>query len=91
MLCNGNANEFCGGSNRISLYEFGLQAPAQIGWVSQGCYTDSVAQRTFRVGMGVEGGGAGMSNTKCQAACQAAGYIWAGTEVSHVVLIFAVI
>jgi hypothetical protein len=82
MECNGAPTEFCGGSNRINVYEFGKKAPVQTGWVSQGCYTDSVGQRTFQVGMGVEGGAAGMSNTKCQAACRAAGYIWAGTEVS---------
>jgi len=81
MQCNGAAGEMCGGSNRINVYEFGKKAPVQTGWVSQGCYTDSVGQRTFQVGMGVPGGAAGMSNTKCQTACKAAGYIWAGTEV----------
>jgi hypothetical protein len=82
MQCNGAAGEWCGGSNRINVYEFGKKAPIQTGWVEQGCYTDSVAQRTFKVGMQVDGGAAAMTNTKCQAACKAAGYIWAGTEVS---------
>lgn len=86
MHCNGAATEWCGGANRINIYEFGATAPVQTGWVSQGCYTDSVAQRTFQVGMGVDGGAAGMSNTKCQVACRAAGYIWAGTEVSYLTL-----
>jgi hypothetical protein len=82
MACNGAPSEWCGGSNRINIYEFGAKEVVQTGWVDQGCYTDSVAKRTFQVGMGVPGGAAGMSNTKCQTACRAAGYTWAGTEVS---------
>lgn len=83
MLCNGNKNEFCGGANRINIYQYGAKVVAKTGWVSQGCYTDSVAKRSLSVGMGVAGGAAGMTNAKCQAACKDAGYIWAGTEVSR--------
>lgn len=83
MLCNGNQLEICGGSNRINIYEFGAKdTTPKTGWISQGCYTDSVAGRTLSVGMGVDGGAAAMTNEKCQTACMAAGFIWAGTEYS---------
>jgi hypothetical protein len=80
MTCNGNRTEICGGSNRINLYEFGLEdpePPVPTGWVSQGCYVDSVAQRTLQFGGIVQGA---MTNAKCNAACEDAGYTLAGTE-----------
>lgn len=52
------------------------------GWQAQGCYTDSVQGRTLGVGMGVPGGSANMTNANCRNACQAAGYVLAGTEYS---------
>lgn len=47
------------------------------GWYYEGCYTDTVAQRSLSVGTNVNGG---MTNKGCQAACQSAGYTLAGTE-----------
>lgn len=50
--------------------------PTATGWVSLGCYTDSVAARSLPVILGVPD----LTNAKCQAACKVAGYTLAGTE-----------
>lgn len=69
-------------SLRLLLLSLVYQASGQsttpkTGWNSEGCYVDAVAGRTLSVGMGVTGG---MTNAKCKDACQAAGYVLAGTE-----------
>jgi len=92
MACNGAGDEVCGGSNRLSLYSYGgapaagpastttSAAPQATGWAKTGCYTDSVAARALSFGAAVPGGAAAMTNELCQAACEAAGYVLAGTE-----------
>ncbi|KAG8773868.1 hypothetical protein FRC16_005274, partial [Serendipita sp. 398] len=50
--------------------------PSASAWTSVGCYTDAIGTRTLSVPMGI----AGMTPEKCQAACQAANYVFAGVE-----------
>ncbi len=56
---------------------------ATTGWVKLGCYTDRVASRTLPIGMNVPSSQGGSTNAKCQSACLAAGYKFAGTEYSY--------
>jgi hypothetical protein len=49
------------------------------GWYYQGCYTDGVGGRSLSFGGTVDGA---MTNAKCQDACRATGYTFAGTEYS---------
>jgi hypothetical protein len=93
MPCNGNSSEFCGGPNRLNIYNFGASASSSVasstsatstsaaaaptGWTNLGCYTDSVAARTLANPMFVQGA---MTVEKCTTACQASGYILSGVE-----------
>lgn len=50
MLCAGNATEYCGGSDRLTVYEIvdaGAANPSTLpaAWRSLGCYTDDAAAR----------------------------------------------
>ncbi|RMD39851.1 hypothetical protein DV735_g5278, partial [Chaetothyriales sp. CBS 134920] len=51
MACSGDASEICGGPSRLSLYENTAystpQSPSFSGYIYQGCYTDSVANRSL--------------------------------------------
>lgn len=53
-----------------------------VGWLTMGCYSDSVAARVLQNEGIVEGGPANMTVENCEAACLAAGYILAGVEYS---------
>ncbi|KAF8621390.1 hypothetical protein AX15_007844 [Amanita polypyramis BW_CC] len=87
MVCAGNISEFCGGPNRLDVYNntaFAAMAPptpvitAQIGnWTSLGCYSDNVNGRALPNGVAVTGS---MTNAKCTSACLAGGFSLAGTE-----------
>ena len=79
----------CGGANRINLFWNGVTAapppvtstnPGSDGWVSEGCYTDSVAARTLANRVDTTGGGSVMTIELCTSACTAAGYSLAGAE-----------
>ncbi|KAH7126789.1 hypothetical protein B0J11DRAFT_526490 [Dendryphion nanum] len=75
MVCNGNATEYCGGSNRLNLYT-SRQAP--ITWNPLGCYTDNVnGQRALSTRLFPPGD---LTTESCLAACFNAGYKLAGTE-----------
>jgi hypothetical protein len=89
MPCNGNANQPCGGANRINLFWNGQTAPPPPavstnpgvdGWVSEGCYTDSVGARTLGHKVDTTGGGSVMTVQLCVDACNSAGYSLAGAE-----------
>ncbi|KAF3391643.1 WSC domain-containing protein [Penicillium rolfsii] len=71
--CPQNSAEFCGGSNAINLY-----AVTPI-WQSIGCYSDTTLKRTLAQSFNV----AGNTVEKCQAVCQANGYIYAGMEFGN--------
>jgi hypothetical protein len=68
--CPGDASEICGGANALSLYT------VQPVWQSMGCYSDSTNARTLTASINI----AGNTVEKCQAACQANGYRYAGME-----------
>ncbi|EAW08575.1 WSC domain protein [Aspergillus clavatus NRRL 1] len=68
--CAADASQICGGSNALSLY---VIVPI---WQSLGCYSDSTKARTLSTSYNV----AGNTVEKCQAACQAGGYLYAGME-----------
>ncbi|KAG8818809.1 hypothetical protein FRC19_010302 [Serendipita sp. 401] len=96
MLCNGDNTQTCGGGYKLSVYRSSKTGPAPLqtynnwgyqgcytaappsasAWTSVGCYTDAIGTRTLSVPMGI----AGMTPEKCQAACQAANYVFAGVE-----------
>ncbi|OBT50969.1 hypothetical protein VE04_08835 [Pseudogymnoascus sp. 24MN13] len=93
MTCGGDANELCGGPNRMNVFEntaISASTPvttpvpantnvAVAGWTAGGCYTDTVAARSLPQGVPVAGN-APMTVELCLAACQAAGYKIAGVE-----------
>ncbi|KAI1344989.1 putative glyoxal oxidase [Xylariaceae sp. FL0016] len=81
--CSGNTTEPCGGSDRLTLfynqYITGPQPNTGIAnWTHIGCYSEGDGGRALSYGAAVPA--AEMSALKCTAACQAAGYILAGTE-----------
>ncbi|GIC89485.1 uncharacterized protein Aud_005903 [Aspergillus udagawae] len=70
IACPADGSQVCGGSNALSLY---VVVPI---WQSLGCYSDSTKARTLAVSYNV----AGNTVEKCQAACKAGGYLYAGME-----------
>jgi hypothetical protein len=50
---------------------------SKVGWSYEGCYVDGPGPRSLPNGVGVQDG---MTNQKCRDACQARGYVLAGTE-----------
>ena len=89
MPCTGVPTQPCGGPNRINLFWNGITAPpppvtttnpGQDGWVSEGCFTDSVADRTLANLVNTAGGGSVMTVELCTTACGSAGYSLAGAE-----------
>ncbi|KAH8659256.1 WSC domain-containing protein [Tricladium varicosporioides] len=91
MPCTKTATQACGGPDRMNLYylEGATPAtpPAQVttnpgpnGWVSEGCYSDSVASRTLANTVATTGGGSAMTVALCVDACHTAGYSLAGVE-----------
>ncbi|OBT59099.1 hypothetical protein VE04_00699 [Pseudogymnoascus sp. 24MN13] len=82
-ICSGKAPEICDGTSRISIYNYTSFVPpvlaANIGnYVLQGCYTDSVANRTLK--------GYAFTNTTSMTqelginTCKAKAYGYAGIE-----------
>ncbi|TDL23452.1 hypothetical protein BD410DRAFT_838937 [Rickenella mellea] len=87
MPCKGNANEPCGGPNRLNLFYSGVApssgpvTPLSVGqWLSQGCYTDNVNARTLPTQMGVNGN---VSVETCVQACGANNFTIAGVEYAQ--------
>ncbi|CAG7847892.1 WSC domain-containing protein ARB_07867 {ECO:0000305} Flags: Precursor [Serendipita indica DSM 11827] len=90
MPCAGDAAEICGGGNAINIYQYGGTStppppgpsvlPSYSGWSAQGCYIDSVADRSLPVPLAVPGGPAAMTVQLCLDAAYAAGYTYAGIE-----------
>ncbi|KAF9464508.1 WSC domain-containing protein [Collybia nuda] len=85
--CSGNSTESCGSSGRLNLYYSGQPSPTLVpsvgndDWIYQGCYTDTISQRTLRVPVNIP---VGVNAASCTAACQSlGGYTIAGMEVGH--------
>lgn len=98
MPCTKTPTEACGGPNRINLYylEGATPSPPPVsvgtnpgpdGWVSEGCYSDSVAARTL-ANQVATGDASTMTVAICVEACQAAGYILAGLEYADQWFVF---
>ncbi|OBT48309.1 hypothetical protein VE00_01254 [Pseudogymnoascus sp. WSF 3629] len=82
-ICSGNASEICGGTSRISIYNYTSFVPpvlaANIGnYVLQGCYTDSVANRTLKGYVFTNT--TSMTQELCINTCKAKAYAYAGIE-----------
>ncbi|KAJ7280418.1 WSC domain-containing protein, partial [Mycena rebaudengoi] len=78
MSCTGKPAEACGGGNRVHVYFNADAEPApKTTWEYVGCYTDDVKARSLPEQMHVAGG---VTAQKCTAACEAKGYVLAGTE-----------
>ncbi|KAF5588761.1 WSC domain-containing protein [Fusarium pseudocircinatum] len=73
IACPGDITLTCGGSNAIELF---ATVPT---WMHLGCYSDTTLSRTLSNSLNV----AGNTNKKCQDACAAAGYKYAGTEFGN--------
>ncbi|GFZ47912.1 hypothetical protein JCM24511_05659 [Saitozyma sp. JCM 24511] len=84
MTCQGNTNEYCGGSNRLSLYGFNTSAPATspppsgLSWTSLGCYNDSVQARVLSYQMTLSS----TTIESCTSSCASSGFAYAGVEYS---------
>ncbi|KAK7458254.1 WSC domain-containing protein [Colletotrichum acutatum] len=87
MLCSGNSSEYCGGPNRINVYQASAKpkTPSVLpsGWTDKGCLKDNVLGRALTVNVDVVGGTQNMSVGGCVSACTAAGYPIAGVEYSQ--------
>jgi hypothetical protein len=94
MTCNGNATEYCGGPNRLDVYNSTSAAPppptptggpindpGPPGWEFIGCYADNVdGGRALTYGINTAGGGAELTVALCTEACGEAHYQYAGVE-----------
>ncbi|KAF8162701.1 hypothetical protein B0H34DRAFT_650627 [Crassisporium funariophilum] len=91
VACSGNANEPCGGPNRLNVFTSNKPPPVIVQsvtgsqgqglWTYQGCFTDLVTARTLGTGINIPGG---VTAESCTAACQAAGtFLNAGLENGH--------
>jgi hypothetical protein len=84
MICSGNASEYCGGSDRLNVYEFiptiSTLAPTTMSFISLGCYTDITSNHTLRFVGDFPGAHGNMTVAPCQGACQNAGYMFAGVK-----------
>ena len=95
MICNGNQSEYCGGANRLEMYQLNGSLPAPppttpVGgpvtvqtagaWSYQGCYTEATNGRALS-GLANPIPGAQVSVENCTTACQ--GYAYAGVEYSQ--------
>ncbi|KAI0808290.1 hypothetical protein C8Q74DRAFT_1189458 [Fomes fomentarius] len=84
LPCAGDATEFCGAGNRLSVYWNGVQPPPppvtvpSVGdWQSLGCFNDSVNARVLSVGINVPGN---FTVEGCTEACFNANFPVAGME-----------
>ena len=80
MACTGDGSQECGGPERLSVYTNNGKGPAANpgvnGFAFQGCYTDSVSNRTLDHISGISG----VTVSKCTAACKANGFLYSGVE-----------
>ena len=81
MPCSGNATQICGGSSRLSVYNYTLYAPPQhkpviTGYGFVGCYTDANPRTLDKYSFS----SANMTQEMCVGGCAAKGYTVAGAE-----------
>lgn len=87
MACSGAPGESCGGPNRLSVYNSGQTTPSgpvtnpgPPGWISRGCYTDTIALRTLPTFMPTPGGVGAATVALCTSACYGSNFVLAGVE-----------
>lgn len=85
MTCSGDADQLCGGPNRLNVFETAALTGPQVNpgpgeWGTMGCYTDPAGGRTLAVQVDTAGGVAALTIELCVNACEAAGYELAGAE-----------
>ena len=85
MTCSGDADQLCGGPNRLNIFETSSLTGPQVNpgpgdWGTMGCYADNPGARTLRYQVDTPGGGAALTIELCVNACAAAGYNKAGAE-----------
>ena len=91
MPCHGNNNQICGGPNALSMFQnlvyvavsnaqsLAVQSGSNSAtYKLSGCYSDCTGVRTLSTYFFYDS--AGMTNTKCAAACCARGLNWSGTK-----------
>ena len=86
MTCAGNSSEYCGGPNRLDLYQTSATTSSSAvpsGWSSVGCFVDNVSARILTNSEGVQGGYTNMTIENCLGACKNAGYNLAGLEYAQ--------
>jgi hypothetical protein len=88
MTCSGNSTEFCGGPNRLTLYESSSPSTPGIpgipaGWSDLGCFTDNGGARTLGTQQEVPGGYTNMTVERCLGVCANQGYAYGGVEYSQ--------
>lgn len=88
MACAGNSSEFCGGSNRLTIYEsseppppYSPRSPAS--WTALGCFTDNAGTRTLGTQQEVPGGYTNMTIEGCLSVCTSQGYTYSGVEYAQ--------
>ena len=77
MHCNGNAQETCGGPDRLNIYSY--QGAQTSGWSYKGCYIDGAQGRIM---MNQQPDSTTNTNEACIATCTGLGYSVAGTQYS---------
>lgn len=101
MTCKGNANEYCGGANRLNVYQVAgsgstsSSTPTSTppssatglpsGWSYKGCYVDNANGRILINGQPND---PQLTVQKCVSACVTAGYSVAGMEYGSGMYIF---
>lgn len=86
MTCSGDADQLCGGPNRLNIFETAAVSGPQVNpgpgdWGSMGCYADpNTVGRTLRNAVATPGGQGALTIKLCVDACDAAGYTLAGAE-----------
>lgn len=93
MACNGNAGQICGGSNRLTMFQYNAtattsstsatatssQPPASLpsGWLYRGCYIDNVNGRILSNQLPDS---SALTTESCVASCIGKGYSISGTQ-----------
>jgi len=78
--CAGDANQICGGTWTITVYEGPTVLPSYNDWTEQGCFVDSVAARIVPNGVAVDGS---FTPGACMDKCASLGFPYAGLEYMH--------
>jgi hypothetical protein len=79
MPCSGHAGTHCGGDGRMTVYsseDEPVTNPGVDGFVSQGCYNDTIGARALETVLSIEQ----PSVATCTSVCKAKGFKYSGLE-----------